>query len=77
MTAGAGAELYCITGEDVFAETATRLLDFYCKTQSPRGCWVHTLWYKDESEQSFPWTADITYEYGAEFSDVVYDLSAS
>ena len=73
-TMWAGAELYRITGEKAFAETATRLLDFYCRTQSPSGCWVHTLWYKSESEQSFPWTADITYEYGGEFSDVVYDL---
>ena len=75
-TMWAGAELYRITGEKVFAETATRLLDFYCQTQRPSGCWVHTLWYKDESEQSFAWTADITYEYGGEFSDVVYDLCA-
>jgi hypothetical protein len=73
-TMWAGAELYRITGEQAYADTAVRLLDFYCRTQSPSGCWVHTLWYKDESEQSFTWTADITYEYGAEFSDVVYDL---
>ncbi len=75
-TMWAGAELYRITGENAFAEAATRLLDFYCKTQAPSGGWVHTLWYKNESEQSFPWTADITYEYGGEFSDVVYDLCA-
>ena len=75
-TMWAGAELYRLTGEKAFAETATKLLDYYCKTQSPRGCWVHTLWYKDESEQAFTWTADITYEYGGEFSDVVYDLCA-
>ncbi len=76
-TMWSGAELYRITGERVFAETATRLLDYYCKTQAPSGSWVHTLWYKSEEEQTFSWTADITYEYGAEFSDVVYDLSAS
>jgi len=75
-TMWAGAELYRITGEKVFAETATRLLDFYCQTQAPSGSWVHTLWYKSEEEQTFSWTADITYEYGAEFSDVVYDLCA-
>jgi hypothetical protein len=72
----AGAELYRITGEKVFAETATRLLDFYCQTQAPSGCWLHTLWYKSEEEQPFAWSADMMYEYGAEFSDVVYDLSA-
>lgn len=75
-TMWAGAELYRITGEKVFAETATRLLDFYCQTQVESGSWVHTLWYKSEAEQTFSWTADITYEYGAEFSDVVYDLCA-
>ena len=75
-TMWAGAELYRITGESVFAETAVRLLDFYCQTQAPSGSWVHTLWYKSEEEQTFSWTADITYEYGAEFSDVVYDLCA-
>jgi hypothetical protein len=75
-TMWAGAELYRITGETVFAETATRLLDFYCRTQTEHGCWVHTLWYRNEAEQSFPWTADITFEYGAEFSDVVSDLCA-
>ncbi len=75
-TMWAGAELYRLTGEKVFADTATRLLDWYCQTQRPSGSWVHTLWYKDESEQSFPWTADITYEYGGEFTDVVYDLCA-
>jgi hypothetical protein len=75
-TMWAGAELYRITGETIFAETATRLLDFYCQTQAPSGSWVHTLWYKSEEEQAFSWTADITWEYGAEFSDVVYDLCA-
>jgi hypothetical protein len=75
-TMWSGAELYRITGDRRYADTATRLLDFYCKTQSPTGTWVHTLWYKSEAEQSFPWTADITCEYGAEFTDVLYDLSA-
>src|SRR5205814_8386873 len=75
-TMWSGAELYRITGDKRYADTATRLLDFYCKTQSASGTWVHTLWYKSEAEQSFPWTADITCEYGAEFSDVVYDLGA-
>jgi hypothetical protein len=73
-TMWAGAEMYRLTGEKVFAETAIRILDFYCETQSPTGSWVHTLWYKDESEQHFTWTADITFEYGAEISDVLFDL---
>lgn len=73
-TMWAGAELYRITGEAAFAETAVRILDHYCRTQSPSGSWVHTLWYADESEQSHAWSADITFEYGAEISDVVFDL---
>jgi hypothetical protein len=72
----AGAELYRLTGESVYAQTACRLLDQYVKTQSPSGSWVHTLWYKSAEEQTFCWTADITWEYGAEFSDVLYDLCA-
>ncbi len=75
-TMWAGAELYRLTGESRFAEAACRLLDYYCATQSESGAWVHTLWYKDESEQAFTWTADITLEYGGEFSDVVYELNA-
>ncbi|GAG47572.1 unnamed protein product, partial [marine sediment metagenome] len=52
-TMWAGSELYRITGEEIFAETAIRILDFYCDTQTDTGAWVHTLWYKDESEQPF------------------------
>jgi hypothetical protein len=73
-TMWAGAELYRLTGEKIFAETAIRILDFYSQTQSPSGSWIHTLWYKDESEQHFTWTADITFEYGGEISDVIFDL---
>jgi|GEM_PF-1204416 len=74
-TMWAGPELYRLTGEAIYAETATRLLDFYCRTQSDQGSWVHTLWYASEADQPFTWTADITFEYGAEFSDVIYELS--
>ena len=73
-TMWAGAELYRVTGEEVFAETAVRILDHYCRTQSDSGSWVHTLWYRDESEQAYTWTADITYEYGGEISDVILDF---
>ncbi len=73
-TMWAGAELYRVTGESVFAETAVRILDFYADTQSSSGSWVHTLWYQDESKQHFTWTADITFEYGAEISDLILDL---
>jgi len=40
----AGAKPCRITGEDVFLETATRILDSYCDTQAESGAWVHTLW---------------------------------
>jgi hypothetical protein len=75
-TMWAGAELFRITGEQEFAGTTLRILNFYRDTQTPSGTWVHTLWYKSEDEQSFCWTADITYEYGAEISDVLFDLSS-
>lgn len=75
-TMWAGSELYRITGKKIYLETALRILDYYCKTQRPSGAWVHTLWYKTEREQQFTWTSDITHEYGAEISDVIYDLGA-
>jgi hypothetical protein len=75
-TMWAGAELYRITGEEEFAKTALRILNFYRDTQTDSGTWVHTLWYKNEAEQSFCWTADITFEYGAEISDVLFDFSS-
>lgn len=75
-TMWAGAELYRITGEEKYALTALRILDFYKNTQNPSGSWTHTLWYKNEDEQSFCWTADITFEYGAEISDVLFDFSS-
>lgn len=74
-TMWAGAELYRLTGGSEFAETALRILEYYCQTQSPSGTWVHKLWYPSEAEQSFCWSADITYEYGAEISDVILDFS--
>ncbi len=74
-TMWAAAEMYRLTGEQRYFDITTRLMDYYCQTQSPSGTWVHTLWYKQESDQPFGWTADITLEYGVEFSDVLYDLS--
>ena len=73
-TMWAGAELFRITGEQVMTDTAIRILDFYCDTQSPEGTWVHTLWYDDPSAQTLEWSADITFEYIAEISDVIFDF---
>ena len=74
-TMWAGAELYRITGDEVYLDTCTRLADHYVDTQKASGAWVHTLWYQSEKEQAFTWTSDITHEYGAEFADVIYDLA--
>lgn len=73
-TMWAGSELYRITGEEIFAETAVRILDYFSESQSSEGIWVHLLWYQDESEQPLADTMDITQEFGAEISDVVYDF---
>lgn len=76
-TMWAGAELYRLTGEERFSRTALRILDFYCDSQSPEGNWVHKLWYEDESAQTVEWSADITLEYMAEISDVLFDLCST
>ena len=73
-TMWAGAELYRITGEETFAETTIRILDYYCETQQPSGSWLHTLWYDNPSAQGLEWSADITFEYIAEISDVIFDF---
>ena len=70
----AGAELYRQTGDSVFADTTIRILDYYSDTQSPSGSWVHKLWYEDSSSQTLCWSADITFEYIAEISDVLFDF---
>jgi len=72
-----GGDLYRITGEQRYAEAAFRITDHYCATQSESGTWVHTLWYADESQQPLPVTMDITFEYGGEMSDLVFEVSSS
>ncbi len=73
-TMWAGTELYRITGRRLYLDAALRLADYYAATQKRSGAWVHTLWYRTEADQQFTWTSDITHEYGAELSDVIYDL---
>jgi len=75
-TMWAGAELYRMTGEDIFAETTLRILDHICKSQLPSGAWLHSLWYKTESDQPFAVTVDVVSEFGSEISDVLYEFSA-
>ena len=76
-TMWAGAELYRLTGEEHFAQTALRILDFYCESQSASGSWVHKLWYEDSSAQTLEWSADMTLEYIGEISDVIFDLCST
>ena len=76
-TMWAGAELYRITGEEEFAKTALRILDFYCESQSPAGNWVHKLWFDQASDQTIEWTADMTLEFMAEISDVIFDFCST
>jgi hypothetical protein len=75
-TMWSAAELFHLTGEERFAETTRRILDHYCDTQSPSGTWVHTLWYENEKTQPLAMTMDITFEYGAEISDVILDINS-
>jgi DUF1680 family protein len=72
----ASAELYRLTGEQRYADTAIRLIEFFTQTQSPQGTWLHTLWYKNVQEQPFTWTADFLFEYGTQYTDVIYDLTS-
>lgn len=74
-TMWAGTELYRLTGEQRFLDTALRIADFFCESQTEEGAWVHTLWYKDEKEQPLSMTMDITFEFGSEISDLVFDIA--
>jgi len=71
------AELYRLTGRVRFAETAERILDWFCESQSPSGLWVHRLFYAKEEEQPLAACLDIVQELCAEMSDVLFDLSAA
>jgi rhamnogalacturonyl hydrolase YesR len=72
----ASAELYRITGEERYWAAAVRILNHICESQLPGGGWVHSLWYKTESDQPFPAAVDIVSEFGSEISDVLYDISS-
>lgn len=76
-TMWAGAELFRLTGEEKFAQTALRILDFYSESQSAAGSWVHKLWYDDDSDQTLEWSADMTLEFMGEISDVIYDFCSA
>jgi hypothetical protein len=70
----AGAEIYRHTGERRFAETAERILEWFCKSQDTSGIWVHTLWYRGSEDQPLAATLDIIQELCAEICDTLFDL---
>jgi hypothetical protein len=76
-TMWAGADLYRATGDRRYVDTTFRILDYFCDSQLASGCWVHYLWYKQESDQPLAVTMDITFEFGGEISDVLYDLAGA
>ncbi len=73
----AAAELYRHTGERRYAETAERILRWFCRTQYPSGLWVHTLFYQSSEEQPLPASLDLVQELCAEMSDTLFELSTT
>lgn len=69
------SELYRLTGELSYGETARRILDLFCESQYDWGGWVHTLWFKGPEDQPFAATVDIVQELCGEISDTVFSLS--
>ena len=70
----ASAELYRLTGEDIYFRTAEEILRWFCDTQQSSGVWVHTLLYQDITEQPFEASLDIVQELCAEINDTVFNL---
>lgn len=69
------AELFALTGNTKYKETAEHYLSWLLDTQHNTGVWVHSLWYKTLEEQPFQATLDLVQEYISEFCDVVYSFS--
>jgi len=76
-TMWAGAELYRHTGEQRFAETAERILDWFCQSQYSSGLWVHTLLYQSPEEQPLAASLDIVQELCAEISNTLFELNST
>lgn len=70
----AGAQLFRLTGEQRFADTAERILDWFCQSQHPSGLWVHGLWYARPEDQPLAGSLDIVQELCAEISDTLFEL---
>lgn len=71
----ATAELFRLTGEDIFYKTAEEILKWFCESQYESGLWVHSLLYKNENEQPFEASLDIVQELCAEINDTIFNLS--
>lgn len=71
----AAAELYRLTGEDHFAQTAKEILQWFCDTQHDSGVWVHSLWYQKLEDQPLAASLDVVQELCAEITDTIFELS--
>ncbi len=71
----ATAELYRLTGETHFSQTAEEILEWFCDTQLDSGLWVHSLWYEKLEDQPFAASLDIVQELCAEITDTIFELS--
>lgn len=70
-----GADLYRLTGEQRFADTAGRIFDWFCESQDPSGLWVHGLLYAKPEDQPLAGSFDIVQELSAEISDTLFELT--
>ncbi len=70
----ASAELFRLTGEDIYFKTAEEILNWFCETQYDSGLWVHSLLYQNENEQPFEASLDIVQELCAEINDTIFNL---
>lgn len=70
----ASAELFRLTGENIYHKTADEILSWFCETQYDSGLWVHSLLYQNEDEQPFEASLDIVQELCAEINDTIFNL---
>ncbi len=69
------SELYRITGEKAYGETAGRILEHFGASQYDWGGWVHNLWFKGPEDQPFSATTDIIHELAGEITETAFNLS--
>jgi len=71
------AEVYRLTGETKYAQTAKRILDWLRDCQYQWGGWLHTVRFDKPEDQPFGATADIIFELGGEIKETVFNLSGN